>query len=78
MKVLLALLVVAMIFLHHDLWNWTSRNLVLGILPIGLAYQAFYCILASIVMALLVKFAWPAHLEQDIPETPLNPQEAMH
>ncbi len=78
MKVLLGLWIVAMIFLHHDLWNWTSRELVFGILPIGLAYQAFYAVLAMVTMALLVKFAWPAHLEEDIPEHPINQQEGGH
>lgn len=77
MKAVLALLVVAMIFLHHDLWNWKSRELVFGLLPIGLAYQAFYAILASVVLALLVKFAWPAHLEEDIPEEAYH-REAAH
>lgn len=78
MKVILGLWIAAMIFLHHDLWNWTSRELVFGILPIGLAYQAFYAILATVTMALLVKFAWPAHLEEDIPEHPINQQEGGH
>ena len=35
-----------------------------GFLPIGLAYQAGYSILAAIMMAVLVRFAWPKHLEQ--------------
>jgi hypothetical protein len=37
---------------------------VFGFLPVGLAYQAGYSILASLLMAVLVKFAWPHHLEQ--------------
>lgn len=78
MRVVLGLWIVAMIFLHHDLWNWQSRELVFGILPIGLAYQAFYAILAMVTMALLVKFAWPSHLEEDISELPLHQQEGGH
>ena len=78
MKVILGLWIVAMIFLHHDLRNWQSRELVFGILPIGLAYQAFYAVLAMVTMALLVKFAWPSHLEEDIPEHPINQQEGGH
>jgi hypothetical protein len=77
MKALLTLMVIAMVFLHHDTWNWTKRDLVFGLLPVGLAYQAFYGILASIVLALLVKFAWPAHLEEDIPEEAYH-REAVH
>ena len=61
---LLALLILAVYLLHQDSWNWRkSEPLVFGFLPIGLAYHAGYSILASIVMAVLVKVAWPKHLE---------------
>ena len=66
---LLTLLVVAVYVLHQDTWNWKKvEPLVFGFLPIGLAYQAAYSILASITMAILVRFAWPKHLEQAEPE----------
>ena len=66
---LLTLLVVAVYVLHQDVWNWKKvEPLVFGFLPIGLAYQAAYSILASITMAILVRFAWPKHLEQAEPE----------
>jgi len=66
MKKLLLLLMVALVYvLHQDFWNWRQADpLVFGFLPIGLAYQAGFSILASIMMAVLVKFAWPGHLEQ--------------
>ncbi len=58
------LLVVAVYVLHQDFWNWKKPEpLIFGFLPIGLAYHAGYSILAAIMMAVLVKFAWPAHLE---------------
>jgi hypothetical protein len=64
-KVLLTLMVVIIYALHQDIWNWDRYEpLVFGALPIGLAYHAAYTILASIMMAVLVKFAWPSHLEQ--------------
>ena len=63
-KLLLLLAVLAVYVLHQDFWNWKQSDpLVFGFLPIGLAYHAGYSILASILMALLVKFAWPHHLE---------------
>jgi hypothetical protein len=66
---LLTILVVGVYLLHQDSWNWKQADpLVLGFLPIGLAYHAGYSILAAITMALLVKFAWPKHLENVEPE----------
>jgi hypothetical protein len=60
----LSVLVLAIYVLHQDNWNWKqSEPLVFGFLPIGLAYHAGYTILASVTMAILVKFAWPKHLE---------------
>jgi len=51
-------------FLHQDFWNWTKAEpLVFGFLPVGLAYHAGYSIWAAVLMAVLVKFAWPKHLE---------------
>jgi len=40
---------------------------VFGFLPVGLAYHAGYSILAAIMMAVLVKVAWPEHLEHSVP-----------
>jgi len=61
---LLTILILAVYVLHQDFWNWKKAEpLVFGFLPIGLAYQAGYSILATILMAVLVKFAWPQHLE---------------
>jgi chromate transport protein ChrA len=69
-KALLVLMVITVYALHQDFWNWkTNVPLVFGILPIGLAYHAAYSILASIMMAVLVKFAWPKHLESTESET---------
>jgi hypothetical protein len=68
-NLLLLLLVCAVYLLHQDYWNWKKASpLVFGFLPIGLAYQAGYSILAAITMAVLVRFAWPAHLEKVQPE----------
>ena len=67
--VLLTLLVLAVYVLHQDFWNWKRATpLVLGFLPVGLAYHAAYSLLAALTMALLVKFAWPKHLEDAAPK----------
>ena len=62
--ILLTLLVVGVYLLHQDFWNWkVAEPLLFGFLPVGLAYHAGYSILASVMMGILVKFAWPKHLE---------------
>ncbi len=68
---LLGLLVLGVYVLHQDFWNWHRVDpLILGFLPVGLAYHAGYSLLASLTMAILVKFAWPKHLEDILPEQP--------
>lgn len=63
-KLLLSIMVIAVFLLHQDSWNWQKTEpLVFGFLPVGLAYHAGYAVLAAIMMALLVKFAWPADLD---------------
>jgi hypothetical protein len=61
---LLSAAVVVLYVLHQDFWNWrTARPLVFGFLPIGLFYHACYSLAAALFMLLLVKTAWPSHLE---------------
>jgi len=65
MKKFLLFLLIALVYLaHQDLWNWKkSEPLVFGFLPAGLAYHAGYSVLCAMMMAVLVKVAWPRHLE---------------
>ena len=75
-KILLTLLVIGVYVLHQDFWNWrNAKPLLFGCLPIGLAYHAAYSILASLLMVVLVKFAWPKHLE-DLERTKPKPEDS--
>lgn len=66
-RILLVVAVVVLYILHQDFWFWrTAYPLVLGFVPIGLFYQACFSVAASLVMWLLVKFAWPSHLEREV------------
>ena len=60
---------VALYLLHNDLWLWNDPRLVLG-LPVGLLYHVAFCVAASVVLALLVLYAWPDHLDvpDDVPD----------
>lgn len=66
-KFLLVLVFLVIYVLHQDVWNWrTARPLVFGFLPVGLFYHACFSVAAAGFMWLLVKFAWPAHLESEV------------
>jgi hypothetical protein len=55
---------VALLFLlHQDYWLWDARALVLGFLPMGLAYHAAFSLAAAALWALACRWAWPKHIE---------------
>ena len=63
---LLAAVAAALYVLHQDFWFWnTARPLVFGFLPVGLFYHGAYSLAVAGLMWALVRFAWPAHLEED-------------
>lgn len=53
---------VLLVILHQDLWLWHDARMVLG-LPVGLTYHVAYCLASAVLMAFLVRYAWPAHLD---------------
>ena len=64
--VLMVTLVTALYVLHQDIWFWrTATPMILGFIPIGLSYHAFFTVAASALMWILVRYAWPSHLEHD-------------
>ena len=79
-RFLIAFAVVALYLLHQDYWYWYSvEPLVFGILPIGLFYHAVYSLVAVGFMLLLVRFAWPEHLESQADDTDrASAQESEH
>jgi TRAP-type C4-dicarboxylate transport system permease small subunit len=67
----LILLVLLYWALHQDFWNWRAAEpLAFGFLPIGLTYHALYTLGVSLLMAFLVKVAWPVRLEKDAEVAP--------
>jgi hypothetical protein len=68
-RILLVVAVATLYVLHQDIWNWrTPHPIVFGFVPIGLFYHACFAVAASLLMWLLVTFAWPAHLEREAEE----------
>jgi hypothetical protein len=75
MKNLLLFLFVALVYVaHQDLCNWHDASLMFGFLPVGLAYHAAYSIATAVMMAVLVRFAWPKGLDQHETASPKPPQ----
>ena len=68
-NILLVVAVVVLYVLHQDIWFWRSSYLVFGFIPIGLFYQGCFSVAAALLMRLLVTYAWPSHLEQEIEES---------
>ena len=57
-------LIILLAVLHQDFWWWDdSDTLVLGFIPVGLAYHAFLSLAAGVLWALAVKFCWPADVD---------------
>jgi len=63
---LLAAAMVALFILHQDDWLASSRVRILG-LPASLAWHIGLCLMATLVMALAVTYAWPEGLDDDAP-----------
>ena len=57
-RALLYAALVLLFVLHQDLWLWDDPRIVLG-LPVGLSYHVGYWLVASLLLGLTVRFAWP-------------------
>jgi hypothetical protein len=56
-----------MYVLHQDIWLWhQAEPMILRFVPVGLFYHACFTVAVSALMLLLVRHAWPAHLEEQI------------
>lgn len=65
MRVVVYGIVVVLMILHHDVWNWHRYEpLVFGVIPIGLAHHVGISLAAGVVWFLAVNFAWPRDVEQ--------------
>jgi len=64
MRTLIYSLIVLLAILHQDFW-WRAdhRHLVMGFLPISLAYHIGVSIVACILWGLACKYCWPPDLD---------------
>jgi hypothetical protein len=55
---------VAVLFVvRHDFWWWSDRTVVLGCLPVGLAWHVLVSLLAALAWFAVVRRAWPRELD---------------
>ena len=77
-RILASLATLALFALHQDVWFFrTARPLLFGFLPVGLTYHALFSIAAAVLMAVLVRLAWPSRLEAEVEggETAAHPED---
>jgi hypothetical protein len=67
----LVLLVITLYVLHQDVWFWRqARPLIFGFMPVGLFYHVCYTMVVSLSLWLLVRYAWPQHLDDGTSQDP--------
>jgi hypothetical protein len=66
MRYVVWLMVLILVIVHQDFWNWNDGTLVFGFMPIGLFYQVCISLAASFIWFLACHFAWPADVEDDV------------
>ena len=60
MRHVIWVLVVLLLVVRQDFWNWTNTELLFGVLPGSLFSQACISLSAACVWWLAVTYAWPA------------------
>jgi hypothetical protein len=73
---LIAGLFVILFVLHQDFWWKNDPKLVLGILPVSLAYHVFWTLLVALGWFLVTKFCWPHWLDEEPRRTPATGPDA--
>jgi hypothetical protein len=76
MKYLVWCLLMVLVVLHQDYWQWDESSLVLGFLPYPLAYHACISLAAAVVWVLATVYCWPTELEATPTNLPEQEREA--
>ncbi|MDO8539731.1 MAG: hypothetical protein Q7S40_04760, partial [Opitutaceae bacterium] len=56
---------VLLFVLHQDYWWRDDPRLVLGVLPVSLAYHIFWTLLVAFGWWLVTRFTWPHELDDE-------------
>ena len=58
------IMVLLLVIIHQDFWNWDKADLAFGFIPVGLFYHACYSLVAALFWGIVMTVAWPSHLEE--------------
>ncbi|MDB4614635.1 hypothetical protein OAH18_02990 [bacterium] len=67
MKPLFCILVLMLLVLHQDYWQWDRSDLLFGFLPYALAYHMVVSVVTAVFWIVAVKFFWPADVDDVTP-----------
>ena len=76
MSLVIILMVLSLLVLHQDFWNWNREELSLGFLPIGLAYNIGISLGAAAVWWFACTFAWPPEIDNVDEQTSESGEQA--
>ncbi|HSG69284.1 MAG TPA: DUF3311 domain-containing protein [Planctomycetaceae bacterium] len=65
-RLIISALVLLLLVLHQDNWNWENSNLVFGFVPVTLFYQMCISLAAGAVWFLATRLAWPDDVEEQV------------
>ena len=57
-------ILLVLLILFFNVWMWDNNALILG-LPINLLYHIGLCVLTTLCMLIIVRLAWPHHLDTE-------------
>ena len=74
MRILVGLMVLALIVLHQDYWNWrTHAPLVFGFIPAGLMHHVGISLASAVIGLLAMRYCWPEDIDTDGADAPKDP-----
>lgn len=65
---------VVLFVLHQDFWWRDDPTLVLGVMPVSLAYHVVWTLLVAFGWWLVARFCWPHELDDGQPVPPASRQ----
>ena len=68
MKPIVWILIVLLVILHQDYWQWGRAELIGGFLPYGLAYHMAISLATAVVWFLAVRSCWPQDVDDVVAE----------